>query len=481
MTIPTWTQEYLRREHSPQKSGWRQTGQFSRPTPGGNWTARTATWRNRHWHRFARWPGRSPGLGRSSTARPRASIRARHSSRFAELAKGVRSFARCLEGPLPPASKAGQVRRFPTPVCPASLTLPSMPPIRWGKSCCLNPRFPSTSGSRPSTPCPLRSRPERPAGRDHAILSYATTRRRHLRSRSPGYSKTSSGATGRRANRSATSITSIESEALSGVVMRSVGVPFDSEQWGTIALSTYQANEATITATSRLGRQIVVRAAARFLGRLHCRRRSRRPRAWRQDLPRSAASAIARRFLPVRNGPSRSWSPGTSRTARTGNRATPRRRSRDNGSATTTPPNADDAWDVATWVSRECRRTRSATPSTSSPHSVPRRCRRSSRKPPSSTSAPCAPKPHSAPKTATSSAGRAARTTRGRATAAAPTSGTTSRAPPILFGSLARSMREVEFLHATDDDGLMSFRVEPAAASTQQHMVWPLPTGKWAA
>ena len=30
---------------------------------------------------------------------------------------------------------------------------------------------------------------------------------------------------------------------------------------------------------------------------------------------------------------------------------------------------------------------------------------------------------------------------------------------PFLFGELARSMRKVEFLHATDDEGLMSFRV----------------------
>lgn len=33
------------------------------------------------------------------------------------------------------------------------------------------------------------------------------------------------------------------------------------------------------------------------------------------------------------------------------------------------------------------------------------------------------------------------------------------QATPYLFGDLARGMREVEFLHATDDDGLMSFRV----------------------
>jgi len=33
------------------------------------------------------------------------------------------------------------------------------------------------------------------------------------------------------------------------------------------------------------------------------------------------------------------------------------------------------------------------------------------------------------------------------------------QATPFLFGDLASSMREVEFLHATNDDGLMSFRV----------------------
>jgi non-lysosomal glucosylceramidase len=32
-------------------------------------------------------------------------------------------------------------------------------------------------------------------------------------------------------------------------------------------------------------------------------------------------------------------------------------------------------------------------------------------------------------------------------------------ATPFLFGALARSMREIEFAHATDDQGLMSFRV----------------------
>jgi non-lysosomal glucosylceramidase len=34
------------------------------------------------------------------------------------------------------------------------------------------------------------------------------------------------------------------------------------------------------------------------------------------------------------------------------------------------------------------------------------------------------------------------------------------QATPYLFGGLARAMREVEFLHATRDDGFMSFRVE---------------------
>ena len=33
------------------------------------------------------------------------------------------------------------------------------------------------------------------------------------------------------------------------------------------------------------------------------------------------------------------------------------------------------------------------------------------------------------------------------------------QATPFLFGQIARSMREVEFAHATDDQGLMSFRV----------------------
>lgn len=33
------------------------------------------------------------------------------------------------------------------------------------------------------------------------------------------------------------------------------------------------------------------------------------------------------------------------------------------------------------------------------------------------------------------------------------------QATPFLFGSLARSMREIEFLHATDEHGLMSFRI----------------------
>jgi non-lysosomal glucosylceramidase len=33
------------------------------------------------------------------------------------------------------------------------------------------------------------------------------------------------------------------------------------------------------------------------------------------------------------------------------------------------------------------------------------------------------------------------------------------QATAFLFGDLARTMREVEFAHATDDDGLMSFRV----------------------
>lgn len=34
------------------------------------------------------------------------------------------------------------------------------------------------------------------------------------------------------------------------------------------------------------------------------------------------------------------------------------------------------------------------------------------------------------------------------------------QATPFLFGALARSMREAEFLHATDDSGLMSFRID---------------------
>lgn len=34
------------------------------------------------------------------------------------------------------------------------------------------------------------------------------------------------------------------------------------------------------------------------------------------------------------------------------------------------------------------------------------------------------------------------------------------QATPFLFGALSRSMREVEFLHATDDDGRMSFRAD---------------------
>ncbi len=34
------------------------------------------------------------------------------------------------------------------------------------------------------------------------------------------------------------------------------------------------------------------------------------------------------------------------------------------------------------------------------------------------------------------------------------------QATPFLFGTLARSMREAEFLHATDDAGLMSFRID---------------------
>ncbi len=41
-------------------------------------------------------------------------------------------------------------------------------------------------------------------------------------------------------------------------------------------------------------------------------------------------------------------------------------------------------------------------------------------------------------------------------------------ATALLFGDLARSMREVEFLHATDDRGLMSFRVNlPLSRGTQ--------------
>lgn len=42
-------------------------------------------------------------------------------------------------------------------------------------------------------------------------------------------------------------------------------------------------------------------------------------------------------------------------------------------------------------------------------------------------------------------------------------------ATPFLFGSLARDMRELEFLHATRDDGLMSFRIHlPLAEHARQ-------------
>jgi len=42
------------------------------------------------------------------------------------------------------------------------------------------------------------------------------------------------------------------------------------------------------------------------------------------------------------------------------------------------------------------------------------------------------------------------------------------QATPFLFGSLSRSMRDVEFLHATDADGLMSFRANlPIALGTE--------------
>ena len=48
---------------------------------------------------------------------------------------------------------------------------------------------------------------------------------------------------------------------------------------------------------------------------------------------------------------------------------------------------------------------------------------------------------------------------RAAATARAPTSGTTSRRRRFSLATWRMSMREVEFAHATDDDGLMSFRV----------------------
>ena len=41
-------------------------------------------------------------------------------------------------------------------------------------------------------------------------------------------------------------------------------------------------------------------------------------------------------------------------------------------------------------------------------------------------------------------------------------------ATAFLFGDLARSMREVEFAHATDDQCLMSFRVHPPLERAQE-------------
>lgn len=43
------------------------------------------------------------------------------------------------------------------------------------------------------------------------------------------------------------------------------------------------------------------------------------------------------------------------------------------------------------------------------------------------------------------------------------------QATAFLFGSLSRAMREVEFLHATNDDGLMSFRVNLPISRARNH------------
>ena len=42
-------------------------------------------------------------------------------------------------------------------------------------------------------------------------------------------------------------------------------------------------------------------------------------------------------------------------------------------------------------------------------------------------------------------------------------------------------MREVEFAHATGDDGLMSFRVNLPLERAQELAAAPRPTGRWAA
>lgn len=248
-----------------------------------------------------------------------------------------------------------------------------------------------------------------------------------------------------------------DSEALAGVTMRSIGTPFDSEQWGTIALATWKSGGATIT-----------------------RRRDWIDTTWSGPLldfwddfladgdlnDREAGGRIA----PIGNVCNRQTIPGGDERVfhfqiawhfpnrqnweRTHMKdAVPRQRV---GNYYST--RHDDAWEAATWVSENIAELEMETV-----EFVVAFC--------------SSPLPEVVKEAAlfNLSTLRTQTTFRTEDGAFFGWEGCEDRkgschgscthvwnydqATPFLFGSLARSMRDVEFLHATDDNGLMSFRV----------------------